>query len=365
MGIETAAVIAGGAVLSGMAGKDKGKTTSTGSSYSNTNQNMDGTTRTQYDTGPWAEQIPYILDTFEKSGGAYGNQDQALKDYMDLGITRYAGPNDAQYTGAKNQYDYATSELQDPYRLENEYNRIAQKEDAQYDAFAGMTQDLYSRGVGDLVSGASEVAQSPYMENAVTSAWDNANRNFQITKDGVGGINSTAASRGTLNSSRAGVAQGVAQAEGSRMGMEAENDLRYNAYNRGLDVAMQERGMDQQIAGMLQTGPSYARTQGITANDARVGQLAGAQMGAGDYTRGLDQISSDNLNALYDKYTGDPWANLQNYSGIVAQPGYGQSGSTQTDQSQRTVSSGTATDRSKGTSGSAMSNSANIFLGML
>jgi hypothetical protein len=275
-------------------------------------------------SGPWGPQRPYIEKAFSEADRIYGDQQNQQNPYQGLQTPKQALPNQWQLQGAQAGANYAGGAMQDPYALARGYNNIAERENSQYNMYADMAQGLYNRGVGDIVKDAGTVATSPYMENAINSSWDNARRSFDMALNGAGGINHNASRSGNLNSSRAGIAEGLAEAESVRQGMEAENAMRLGAYNKGMDVSLAERGMDQGVMGSLRRDPSRADVEGLLSNDARMGNMAGLMSGSGDYQQQLESAPLQNIWDFYTQSQQDPWAGLNSYYGIVGGNNWGQ-----------------------------------------
>lgn len=289
-----------------------------------------GTNDENWDWGPWAPQGENLQRGW----------DEARRQY-ERGVPegdRYAQQSPEQRDAYRRGHDWASgraAEGADRYGMMDRWGDLYQQHQDRTNQWGGMVDSIWGTTAGDLQGEAAQLAQNdPYANQSIAQSWENVNRQLDRRLGGAGGINDVAASTGNMDSSRAGVAEGVARSEATTAGQQAELGVRQRAYDQaqGLVGAQMDRRMG--VAGMYEPDEGYGMgllqggQQIDTTNDARQRgfysdmEAAGAGMTAGE------QINRDNE---YSRWA-DEWGNVQNYNDIVGSQNWGQQGRRRSEQ---------------------------------
>lgn len=296
-----AGIGAAGSVIGGLAGSSK-------SGGSTTN------------TGPWTAQQPYIKVGMAQAANLYG-QDK----------------NSPYYTGDT----YANMDPRSASALNGAYNwaNTTGLQNGQYMSAFG-APNMYNGGMGSL-SMANALAnynpQDPtqqnirnaglYMNNDVINGQiDAASRDVvrNLSEDVLPGINRGAAAGGNVDSSRTGIAEGIAlRGAQDRVGDIAAG-IRYSAYNDGLNMAENARQFNDnaQNAAYSNAGNMYDRIYGRGMDSYN----QGTQMTQGMYDL-MNKVGTayqaDNqgqLDANFNQWQGNDlrdWTLLQRYMDVI------------------------------------------------
>lgn len=284
MGFWDTVLSVGATALGGLAGGAGGA-----------NANNASTTQT---VTPWRPQQPYLLGGFQDAtniynamrgqpyyrGDLYANltplQNQAIS-----GIKNFAtgggrnAANSMLNTGVNSMQQGARGQLRvagnlagfDPGRATN-FNQLIGFNPA----------NATSQNIAD----AARYANNPYLSSQIDAASQDVRRN--LTEDVLPGINRVASSSGLTNSSRAGVAEGIAlRGAQDRIGNIAAN-MRSNAYQQGLGLAEGARtsNLGMRLSALSQGLSNTENARQFNSNArlnamSNAGNLYGAAFGQG------------------------------------------------------------------------------------
>lgn len=273
---------------------------------------------------PWATQAPFLKTGFESAAANYaGNKNSP---FFQGGL--YAGLTPQQIAAITGSTNFATGQGHD---LAQRFLGGAQGLLGQGDQFINSANRLAHFNPADPTQGnihnAGLYANNPYMNKMVDAASRDVRRN--LTEDVLPGINRSAVGGGNVDSSRTGIAEGIAlRGAQDRIG-DIGAQLRGNAYDQGLSHAIDERQTNQSARlNALASGAgfqdqAYGRgmdttTQGIqqVLNNydvmAHGGELQqGNQQGLLDEAfkkwQGGDSRAYDLLNRYMSTVGGDQW----------------------------------------------------------
>lgn len=285
------------------------------------------TTTTNTTTEPWSVQKPYLETGFSEAQNALDNA-LAMGPYQgDL----YARMNDTQRQGLAMGTDWASNggaSLQDLY-FGNAMDMANTGAQGMTSVAQGLQNWSPTGGVGQNIENAGMYAANPYIDGAIDAASRDVTRN--LTESVLPGINRAAVSSGNVNSSRTGVAEGIAlRGAQDRIGDIAAG-MRMNAYDRGLGMSEAARIADNQQRLNAQTaaGGLYGNVYqgGMSAGQAAQGQAmsnANAFVTAGNAYQQNDQNILNEAYQKYDMQQNQPFDALQRYWNIVGSNNWGQ-----------------------------------------
>lgn len=276
-------------------------------------------------TAPWKTQQPYLKTGFNSAAGLYGQ-------YMDAPWYQgqmYAGMNGMQQGAANNAANYAMGQGMD---LSQGMINDSQQNLAQNGNFLNNANRLANFNPADPtqqnVQNAGQYANNPYLNGAIDAASRDVTRN--LTEDVLPGINRQAAGAGNTNSSRTGVAEGIAlRGAQDRLG-DISSTIRADAYNSGLNLS--EQGRQANMQGMLSGQSTGLDAQNIAVGrgmDLRNQGMQGSVnmldlMGrAGDkYQQDQQGYNDANYKSWEGQYN-QPWDLLSRYMGAVGGTNWG------------------------------------------
>ena len=179
------------------------------------------------------------------------------------------------------------------------------------------------------IAAASKYANNPYLDGQIDANTRDVSR--ALREQTLPGIDRQAAGTGNLNSSRAGVAAGIATRGAADRVADISASMRGDAYNRGLTLAQGDRGQQLDALSSAATGYSNLTGQGINA----MGQGSDAAYKAYGAAIGADQQSQQDkqgqLDANFKKWQGQdqrPWDMLSKYYNVVGSNQWGTSATT-------------------------------------
>jgi hypothetical protein len=286
-----------------------------------------GTTSQTSTTTPWSAQQPYLKTGFQSGAGLYGQ-------YLDAPWYQgqlYAGMNPMQQGAATGAGQYAMGQ---GMGLSQGMINDAQPFLGQAGNFLNGANQLAGFTPQDPTQGniqnAGLYANNPYINGAIDAASRDVVRN--LTEDVLPGINRGAAATGNTNSTRTGVAEGIAlRGAQDRVG-DIASTIRADAYNSGLGLS--EQGRQANMQGMLQ-----GRGYGLDALNTAVGRgmdlrnqgMQGSLNMFDVLGRAGGQYQADQqgyANANFERWKGQydqPWDLLSRYMGAVGGQNWGSS----------------------------------------
>lgn len=309
MGVDpiTAAVGGGLSLLGGIAGSQGG-----------------GGGTTTAVSEPWSKQQPYLLDAFKAAQDLYNAQKNnpyqphqyaGMTDLTKSGITGIG--NFANGAGA----DAANSVLNTVNPLTSGYNGL----------LTGANKLLNFNPTDPTqanIAAAGAYANNPYMNGMVDAASRDVTRN--LGENILPGIDRNAVGTGNENSTRTGIAQGIAMRGAQDTIGDISAQLRGTAYQNGLATAEGARQANQ--SALLDAMKSGTTQYGDAVGLGYTGAQTGSQLGYNNYdalTR-AGQLQQQDAQGAYDNtYTNwqnatqYPWTMLQNYYGIIGGNNWG------------------------------------------
>jgi hypothetical protein len=185
------------------------------------------------------------------------------------------------------------------------------------------------------ISNAGLYANNPYLDGAIDAASRDVTRN--LTEDVLPGINRNASATGNTNSTRTGIAEGIALSGAQDRLGDISSTIRADAYNSGLGLS--EQGRQANMQAMLQ-----GRTTGLDALNSAIGRgmdlrnqgMQGTVNMFDLLGRSGDKYQQDQqgyADANYARWSGQynqPWDLLSRYMGAVGGTNWGSTTSSTT-----------------------------------
>ena len=232
---------------------------------------------------------PYVDANLEGSQAALGG---VLETGAYTGQT-LAAPNDFQTGTATNMGNIGSNLQNAGYGMMNNTSGFGSNANSLFNQYQGMAQAAQADRLGTAMDYASTNANP-----LVDAAMRDDRRNLQ--ENTLTGINLGASGTGNMNSSRAGVADAVAQSAFNDRRADVALDVQDRLIDRSL--AQQARQFDDQGnalqgAGMANEGIQNAYTQGLNT----LGQGANFGMNAGNSLQGYNQAALNDAQAAFER----------------------------------------------------------------
>lgn len=287
------------------------------------------TSTSKTDTGPSSFQRPY-LDTAFNAAQSDFNSKQGTPYYQ--GET-YAGMSDDQKSILDRIKTYASGQGMTSANAVSQFGMnalsgSADKASAAIDNYATLAgQD----GTAANIAAAQKYANDPNIQGVIDGATRDVTRNFN--EQTIPGIDRAASAGGNINSSRAGVAAGIAQRGAADRVADISSSVRSDAYNRGLTLAQADRAAQLDAAsrtaglyndqvnqgiGAISSGADIAHsynTDALSAGAAEQADRQGALDAAFKKWQGEDTRSSDLLSRYMNIVGGNQWGQSGTSSG--------------------------------------------------
>nr|WP_087573330.1 hypothetical protein [Sphingomonas sp. CDS-1] len=296
------------------------------------------TTKTseQFDTGPSSFQKPYLDSAFTSAQGIYQNS----KDNPYYQGETYAGASDeAKETLAKLKSfasTYGLGTASSLNALGTNLTGYADKAGSTLDAFSTMAGE---DATGANIASAQRYADNPFLSGQIDAVSRDVSRN--LSEEILPSIDRAASATGNINSSRAGVASGIAQRGAADRVADIAASMRGDAYDRGLSLAQNDRS--SKLSALSSAADAYTGLAGMGID--ALGRSTDAGYGAYSAMSGADSADQADrqgqLDADYAQWQGEDTRDtdlLQRYFDIIGQNAWGQSG----------TSSGTSKTKSSG-----------------
>lgn len=284
-------------------------------------------TQTVENRDPWGPSQPFLLSGLNEAQSIYDKQKAA----NDPGYTGnfVAQPTDLQTGGANSLMQFAGGVGADSAYKAFQAGDVMTNLGAQ--ATSGSIGALNAfanrNATGQNIAAASQYANNPFMDSMVTAATRDATRNFnEVTTPG---INMNAAAGGNLNSTRTGVAAGIAQRGLQDTIADTSAQLRGAAYQQGISASQQDAAAAAAAlgqAGQLGAGLTNAGIGSVNAGSNVAMNNANMFNIGNTLATANNQAPIDNALAKLDYQNTQPWTNLNNYAGVAM--GTGQMGGT-------------------------------------
>lgn len=285
-----------------------------------------GGTKTTQTSTPWGPQGDALKDIFAKAGQAYASK--AGTPWYEGDI--YANMDPMTAAAIKQNLEYINSRgKQTADTVEGVGNKML---DGSVDGFKQAADGLYSASSTDPtqanIAAASAYANNPAIDGMIDAASRDVKRN--LFENEIPGLNRAGTASGNINSSRAGVAEGIMRRGAADQVGDISAAIRGNAFDHGLSLA--EGARTANMSGLGSSAGIYGQQfgQGIgalgTARDINLGNTASAI----DTSSLFQKDQQGQLDANFQKWLGNDTRDmdlLSKYYGIV---GSGNWGGTQT-----------------------------------
>lgn len=279
-----------------------------------------GTKKSTTESNPWEPQGNALKDIFNKAGSIYNSQEGTpwytgdLYEGMDPATVSAINSLVAQASNrgqqSADQITKAGDALSDPSKLQGSLDQFSAA------ASADPTQSN--------IAAATAYANNPAINGMIDAASRDVTRN--LYEGQIPGIDRAASAGGNINSSRAGVAQGIAMRGAQDMIGDISANIRGDAYNRGLALAEGARGTN--LSAMGQSAGLY----GDSLNTGLNALTSGNNLSLGNYGAAIDaskmfqQDRQGQLDADYMRWQGEDTRAtdlLSRYYGIVGANNWG------------------------------------------
>jgi hypothetical protein len=288
------------------------------------------------DMGPSSFQRPYLDQTFGAASSIYN----AAKDTPYYQGDTYAGLSDEQKATMANMSSFANQGMGTGQNISSigstMANGAAGKAMSNLDRFTSFAGE---DATGANMAAAARYADNPYVDGMIDANSRDINRN--LYENEIPGIDRAAAGSGNINSSRTGIASGIAQRGAADRIGDISAQIRHDAYSSGLDRAQKDRSTQLDAYGRAAEGYSNLTGQGIDAMQTGTGMgydALGHQLDMG----AMGQTDSQSeMDAAFKAWAGNDERKmdlLARYNSIVGSNAWGQSG----------TSSGTSTAKTSG-----------------
>ena len=286
-------------------------------------------TTTSHETtssGPSDFQKPYLTGLFDAAQGAFNSQ-TGTPYYQ--GST-YAGMSDQGKAALDAMRSYASGTgLGTANTLSSIGTNLAG-----YAGKSGQTLDQYLAMANEdptaaNMSAASRYADNPYLQSQIDAVGADVRRN--LTENVLPGVDRAASAGGNINSSRAGIASGIAMRGAQDQMAQTAAQMRGEAWDKGLGYARDDRaqrlnayGTAADAYGNLGSTGMRAMSDGVNAGYGAFDEMNNAeQLGQKDNQGYLDQD--------FQKWQGNDtrqWDLLNRYNSIVAGNQWGSNSTT-------------------------------------
>lgn len=295
-------------------------------SSNNTVDTSNGASSQTTNTGPSAFQLPYLTDAFSAAAGNYAASAGTPFYSGEL----YAGMSDQAKSDLQSIRDYASGTgLGTANTLSNLGTSLTANFGKADQAISDYLAAVNGNSTDDIISAAQKYAANP----AIDAEIDAANRDVSRDLDEVTlpGIDRQASATGNINSSRAGVAAGIAQRGASDRMADTAASIRSAAYSQGLTVAQEQQ--EQKLQGLQAAIGAYTGLAGQGISALGAGSTAGYQalsaLGSADQTEQANRQGADD--AAYASWQGNDSRSsdlLSRFYSIIGNNSWGTSGTT-------------------------------------
>ena len=273
-----------------------------------------GSQKTTSKSEPWKPQGDALKGIFSSAGDIYNSQKDTPFYQGDL----YAGMGDMTRSGINTLGEY----------VGGPQSQQIQGATAGMIGNAGMTgtamNDIYGLANSDMVgndlASAARYASDPSLQGVINAA--NRDTARSLYEGELPELNRSASATGNINSTRAGVAEGIARRGADDRMADTSAAIRSDAFNRGLGLSQANRASQFGALGNLGQFGLSSFGAGLSGNNANLGNID-AMIRAGQ----LDQQDRQGaLDADYMKWQGNDTRDmdlLSRYYGIVGANNWG------------------------------------------
>lgn len=286
---------------------------------------MGGGSKTEHSVenkDPWWGQQPYLQKAFGEASSLYESE---------------KARNDPGYTG--NFVDTATPQERGVFSnalfdntgtnaASNMAGLGARLGNEGANTLTGVNKDLTAFGnkdwTGQHIADAGRYADNPFMQGMIDASMSDAKRTF--SEQTMRGIDQNAAATGNMNSTRSGVAAGIAQRGLADKAADVSSTMRGNAWQQGLQASQADQasllqslmGRGQLGQGMVNSGiDASGQASDMLSKDLDRKVLAETLMGQ------MDQAGIDNAMQKFEYDGTKKWSNLGNFYNIIGDKSWG------------------------------------------
>lgn len=292
-----------------------------------------GSQTTTQKSEPWGPQAGYLKDAFGAAQNLYKSQAGTPWYQGDL----YAGMDGLTDSGIQNLQAFANGQGS---QMAGQFTNAGlgmfgagQQGLGMYDQLAAMAgQDPTKANI----AAAGQYADNPYMSGMIDAASRDVTRN--LFENQIPGLNMAATGSGNMNSSRAGVAEGIMKRGAADQIGDISANMRGSAYSQGLGLAEGARTSNMGALGAAGAGYGSMFGQGLGAASTGYGMninnadqlIRGGQLNQEDEQgqlnadfakwQGQDNRGFDLLNKYYGIIGGNNWGGTQTVKSPSASP---------------------------------------------
>lgn len=275
---------------------------------------------------PWWGQQPYLQDAFGEAQSIYNKQKKQNNPGYTGDFVSQATPDQVNYF--KDAMNWSSPTGQGGQMLNTTVNAANQQlgEGQKYltQAQQGLTDFQGKDWTQQHIDDANRYSQNPMFEAMTDASMRDAKRQF--SEETMRGIDQEAARGGNINSTRAGIAAGVAQRGLSEKAADISAGLRGNAWQQGLTASQNDQGALLQAIlgqGQMAQGQVAQGFSGLQQGTDMKQKMTDMGVLSQTMLTGFDQARLDNDISKFEYKQAKPWSNLQNYWGIVGDKSWG------------------------------------------
>jgi hypothetical protein len=280
-----------------------------------------GSGKTTTKQTPWGPQGDQLKNAFGQAQDLFNSK----KGTSWYGGPLYAGLDPFTQQGITGTNDYATGAGQAAANsVQNSGLGMLGAGNQGMDAYGRLAGMASQDPTGANINSAGQYANNPYMDGMIDAASRDVRRN--LTENTLPGVDRDAAATGNINSSRAGIAQGIAMRGAQDQMGDIASNMRGQAYQSGLGLAENARTANMGALGQAGSGLGGMYGLGLGAvgqgNSMNYGNL-NAQIAAGQLNQ---QDAQGQMNADLQRWQGNDTRDqglLQNYYNIIGANNWG------------------------------------------
>jgi len=281
---------------------------------------------TTTDEGPWKDQAPYVKDALSKSQGLF-NAKSGTAAYA--GDT-YANANELTTNAAKDTGVYAAGAGKDAADATTLSGMGLLGQSGNYmDSLGAYGAAAGADNTASNIKNAGMYADNPYLSGQIDAATRDVGRN--LNENTLPGIDRAAVGSGNINSSRAGIAEGIAMRGAQDQAGDIAANMRGNAYNQGIQTAANDAQFRTNSMGQASNNLGAAVQSGV-ANTAQGVDTSYQNLGKSGLAGGVLQADEQGqLSADQNQWNANDTREqglLNNYYGTIGANNWGKSGNT-------------------------------------
>lgn len=269
---------------------------------------------------PWAAQAPYLT-------AGFGNAQNLLNQKQNT--PWYQGPMTAAWNPTQQAgVDYTTGFAATGMPQAGAAMGAAGTGYGAAGSFVGNAGNAVAAAGTDktqtILGNAAKYASSPELQAQIDAAQNDVKRTFN--EETLPGINRAAVAGGNVNSSRTGVAEGIARRGAEDQAAKIAAGMRSNAWNNGLQMAQGQLNTDAQLglAANSQLGQAWQLgNQSLNSGTQSGINIASSVGAAGGQMNEQEQRTIDGERYRWERNDNRPWEQLNNYWGIVGSKDWG------------------------------------------